>query len=40
VDSGIGKRIRFMLFFEKVWEIFNCVEIPDIYTLLNVTLSN
>jgi hypothetical protein len=30
VDSGIGKRIRFMLFFEKVWEIFNCVEIPEL----------
>ncbi len=28
VDSGIGKRMRFMLFFEKVLEIFNCVEIP------------
>ena len=31
VDSGIGKRMRFMLFLEKVWEIFNCVEIPGIW---------
>jgi len=28
VASGIGKRMRFMLFFEKVLEIFNCLEIP------------
>ena len=30
MHRGIGQRMRFRLFFVKVWEIYNRVEIPDL----------
>jgi hypothetical protein len=32
MDRGIGKRMRFRLFFVRVWEIYNRVEIPELPT--------
>jgi len=29
MNTGIGKCMRFLLIFVRVWEIFDYVEIPD-----------